>query len=554
MITLATYDRLVADLGPDGRTAVELCALPHWLDDVLARALLEHGGANGSTGSLLRLVKSLPFVQPYEGRGWRLSSPAREHFTRALTAKPGATEDASRFLTEYFGEQMERVGGDERASRRELEWRSIHHLAPAAPSRYIERLEKYFDRAAGDGDFAEMNAVVQSSRTQSRWLSSAGIEAAYFEGQYAYARGDDEMAEQRFEAVWRDGGRTRLAAIAGHLLGVIWRKRRSREAQLLAADRVRESLHILRDLGDVHGEEMVLNTLAGILIDLGGRERLSEAEKLVRHSVRMARDRKSRRSEAMNLNTLGGILIDLGGESRLEEARTLLRRSVKLGEEGGDPQSEAMALNTLAGTLVDTGTRRDLREAEDLARRSLEIARAEGDRRSEAQSLNTLGRILMIAGSDKEIAEAEGLLRESLQIGRELGIRHHQAMVLNTLGGVINRRGGDERLLEAEALLEEAVVLLAELGDTRGEAMASNTLAVTLNRLGGSDRLDRAEALLRRAGDIARELGDRRSEAMGLTTLGGILISRGGVAKLREAESLLKRAQQAEGAGWRQAR
>ena len=76
----------------------------------------------------------------------------------------------------------------------------------------------------------------------------------------------------------------------------------------------------------------MLNTLAGVLVDLGGRERLTEAEAFLRRSLALGEKLQVDRHVAQVLNTLAGVLVDLGGRERLTEAEPFLRRSLALEE------------------------------------------------------------------------------------------------------------------------------------------------------------------------------------------------------------------------------
>src|SRR5260221_13596634 len=68
---------------PETAASIAVLSVPHWWDDDLGRDLVERfTNSNGSTSFVLSEVKRLPFVVPYERRGWRIADKARAVFLR----------------------------------------------------------------------------------------------------------------------------------------------------------------------------------------------------------------------------------------------------------------------------------------------------------------------------------------------------------------------------------------------------------------------------------------------------------------------------------------
>ena len=474
----AEYDLLCRELPAPLVQAIELCALPHMLDNTLGYQIIhEFANLNGAAQSVWAELKQLPFVYPYEEDQWRFAQPARTHFISRLEQHGEVHLELHGYLKDYFSAEHERIRQADSPQARELEWRVAYHLAPVAPEEAVERLRDFGEKAVRSNRLADVKSVLDVFAEQNRWLSAYEVERAYFEGRYAYAKHNYDFAENRFDLVWRQSKDDNIKAIAGHLLGVIWARRSEHQWLVRSEEVMRESLELLQSLGDRHGEAMVLNSLGDVLVDMGGRTRQEEAEQHYRRSLELSQSLGDRRSEAIILNSLGGVLVDMSGRARQEEAEQHYRRSLELRQSLGDRHGEAMILNSLGSVLVNLGGRARQEEAEQHYRRSLELLHSLGDRRGEAMVLNSLGGVLVKLGGRARQEEAEQHYRRSLEIGENLGMRHHQAMILNSLGGVLVKLGGQSRQEEAEQHYRRSLELLQSLGDRRGEAMVLHAMA-----------------------------------------------------------------------------
>ena len=382
--------------------AAELCSVPHGLEDELGeRMISDLLGLNGHSRSTWVEVKMLPFVYPYEGSQWRFSDPARAYFSGRLEQRNGTVFEVHRYLTDNYQEEYEAHENKSAPQARELAWRAVYHLAPNAPEEAVERLSVLGEQAAESSRLADMQGVIDLFDEQERWLSDFRVERAYFEGRYAYAKRNYQTAEPHFSLVWREGRPNLMKAIAGHLLGQIVGRKRSRRS-------------------------------------------LEEAEGLYRESLRIGEELGLQRHLAMVLNSLGRVLDKRGGRADLDEAEGLYRESLRILREMGDRRGVAMVLNSLGRVLDKRGGRADLDEAEGLYRESLEIERESGNRRGEAMVLNSLGLVLVKRGGQANLDEAEVFYQESLRIGETLGLKRHVAMISGSLGKLAETKGDFE--------------------------------------------------------------------------------------------------------------
>ena len=421
------YDELGESLGEPIATAVELCALPHWFDDDLAYEMLSRfGKLNGDAHSTLADLKRLPFIYPYEGGTWHLAPSARAHFTARLARRHHTYLELSRFLKDYLERIRAQVSAPNSPEARELEWRIAYHSAPIDSEATVLLLHRLNDEAVHWSRLADMRAVVDLANEQAPWLSRHAVDLLYFEGHYAYAQGHLKLAETCFTKVWEMAEPSKMKAIAGHLLGVIWmRRRQARSCVLKARDILRESLELGQQLGQTHHQAMVLNSLGGVLVKLGGEDQLEEARRAFERSLELGQQLGQTRHQAMVLNSLGSLLVKLGGEDQLEEARRAFERSLELGQQLGQTHHQAMVLNSLGSVLVKLGGEAQLEEARRAFERSLELLKQVDDTHGQAMVLVSLSTWTEAAG---DILQSCSYMEQAILLYEDLGLTRNVKM------------------------------------------------------------------------------------------------------------------------------
>jgi len=394
------YEQLCTSMGEPIATAVEVLALPHWFNEDLALEILgRFGNLNGDARSALAEVKGLPFVYPYESAGWRLVPSARAHFTAKLAARDHIHLDLNRLLVEYFDGVLKQMPDFDSREARETVWRMAYHLAPVKPEESVKCLHKLGERATARERLADMKAITDLVREQHQWLAAYDVDLLYFEGHYAYAQGRLGAAEACFAKVWERAEPSKMKAVAGHLLGVMWMlTKQKRDWALRAKGILAESLELGQRLGETLHQAMVLNSLGGALVKLGGRDNLKDARDAFECSLELGRQLGDTHHQAMALLSLGKALVKLGGRDNLEDARSRLERSLEILEDCGDIHGQAMVLNSLGGALVKLGGRDNLKDARDAFECSLEILEDLGDIRGQAMVLVSLSTWAETAG------------------------------------------------------------------------------------------------------------------------------------------------------------
>ena len=184
------------------------------------------------------------------------------------------------------------------------------------------------------------------------------------------------------------------------------------------------------------------------------RERgyLDEAESLCRESLAIVRELGDRASVALVLNSLGNAV---GDRSDYTTATALYTESLELRRELGNQSGVALSLHNLAAIARAAG---DLPRARALCDESLAAYRAAGDRWGIAIGLTNMARLALLSGNADE---AQQLCGESLQLRQELGDRQGMIRCLEILAEVAIAATRSER---AARLLGAVEALRIETG------------------------------------------------------------------------------------------
>jgi hypothetical protein len=470
--------QLVESLPTHIGEAAIYCSLPHYFDLRLGLALVKQS-QDGQTdpSKVLTHLLSLPFIYRHGEDVWQYTGTARDYFTSFLLERSNLLIRLSDFLAHYLQERWDAlIGTDQLHARlptseaqlslelRQLQWQLAYHTAPVRPEEAIRRLLAIADWAGLDyRRQADRKLAIDVLHSQAAWLGDYPIETAYLDGQYAYSRRKWQLAESKLNYVWNSEAKNPLLlARAGHLLGVIRRRKGEPKAARNAEAILRRTLALCDD--EIHRENEEAKALA-----------------------------------ARITNSLGATLTQIGGRSRLDEAAKLLRRSLELHEAQKNQYGAVHALHSLGVTFMRRGGAANFREAEASLRLALATARQHNYSRTAALVAVSLAQLLTLLGGDEYFTEAKTLLRSSLETATEWGDERQQAVVSGRLGRLLSMFGGRENLREAETLSRQSQITWHQLGNSEGEYEALQILATVLERLG---RRTEAETARNRAARI----------------------------------------------------
>jgi predicted ATPase/class 3 adenylate cyclase len=217
----------------------------------------------------------------------------------------------------------------------------------------------------------------------------------------------------------------------------------------------RESLRLLRALGDLPGIALVLHDLGNVVSQ---RADYDEAVALFEESLALRRSLGDRLGMARSLHNLGTIAYEQGDYPR---AVALLEEPLAIHRELGDLAGTSIVLGNLGALAMARG---ELARARELLEESLALRDQLGDRSGYAFTLMNLGTLLAGQGEAREAVER---LRESVGILREVGDRKHLATALNYLARVHLALGDPDG---ASGLCAESMAIHEANGDRRGAA------------------------------------------------------------------------------------
>jgi predicted ATPase len=222
---------------------------------------------------------------------------------------------------------------------------------------------------------------------------------------------------------------------------------------------------------------------AGVLaVDQGD---FPSADVLIRESLEIMRQLGDKQGTAVSLNALAVNARDIGD---VPVARALFEESLLRWREVGDQKAIARSLSNLANVVKLQG---DYAQARSLYAECLSMFEELGDRIGVAWSMNYQGDVARDQGDS---AAAQTLYEQALAIFRDLDDRWGVAGTLADLGSLSREQGNYSR---ARSLYQESIKIFQELGHKRGIARLLECFAYA-----AAGKLE-AERALRLAGAAA---------------------------------------------------
>jgi tetratricopeptide (TPR) repeat protein len=261
------------------------------------------------------------------------------------------------------------------------------------------------------------------------------------------------------------------------------------DAQHIYEDRTRESLALMRELGDYQGERDALSLLGDALALRGD---VDGAVLHYRAGVALCRRHGDREGEARALNNLGKLLLEL---ARTGEALDCLRQSLQLALTDGDHGSIAYAHVNLGAVFLALDD--PAAAVEHFEQAFVRVTRTE----NRALECSTLTRLAQARALQGALDEAHDLLRHAQGLARRTGNVGDLARVSLAQAAVEQGRG---RHATAEAYLHAALSSLERKGEHLAVADALLRLAHSQWQLGQAAQALEAAA---RAESLAQAVG-----------------------------------------------
>ena len=370
------------------RAAVVLSAAVSLTDEVATWLLTDAALPGDEAAKVVECLRECGFAVARNSE-WQFTPEARAWLRDRLHEDPELARRVHGDLLTVAKEAQPDEAGDTVPAY--LTWPAgrAYHTAPLAPTEALALYaDAYEPRLTGE---QWLLGVLAEEQQQRGVLAPSAIEPAFLRGMTVYREGDWQGAERLLRRV-ADSREQRIeVAISKHVVGVLLGNRRYQTDR--ARQYLEESLAILRELGDRHGQAQVLHSLGKLL---GDRDP-GQAREYLDKSLAIERELGKRHGQAQVLHSLGKLL---GGRDP-GQARQYLDKSLAIGREIGHRHHQAQVLHSLGKLLGG----RDPGQARQYLEESLAILHELGDRHGQAQVLNTRGDAERGAG-EWEVARA----------------------------------------------------------------------------------------------------------------------------------------------------
>ncbi|MBF0337095.1 MAG: hypothetical protein HQL05_04615 [Nitrospirae bacterium] len=294
MKDISSIEAIMNVLSKEAKKALQVLCVPNLLEDSLAESLLQDMDvANGNTPEIIKRLRDFPIWRYRTIRTWVFNDDIREYcigklngsgkkirktVLRTLRAKRKEFEDFAAFNINDYDLQVARLALTIEEEKPEAikDVRAIFELAT-----HFNELE------TGRVIDLYLEEDIPEAEQTGKSLPPYMLNAFFMRGMYAYKKKNHNKALKFMLPVWEkrhnDDASIHDAAIAAHIVGLIWSK--SRETWKDAEDAYKSSLELGK--GDRHHQAQVYNDYAYLLSK--DSNRWDEAENAYNKSLELGK-------------------------------------------------------------------------------------------------------------------------------------------------------------------------------------------------------------------------------------------------------------------------
>jgi tetratricopeptide (TPR) repeat protein len=474
----ASLNEIIARAEPDVAEAIRFCAIPHWFNEEIIAWLRGEGlKPPRRSREILAALTVLPFVGPYQERGWAYQENMRDLLLRRW--REGDDEEfrklsgrAAGYFAHKLGEKdallarlfaaVRRVWGKVEMpteyEREEYQRELMYHLLAADPGQGFKLFRKIFRRAHRFGQFGICALLFQLVREQGAHLSADDLLWLRFhQGQLAQAAAQWPEALTTFEGPWKEEMLLSLEGTLAKDLGLSYQDKGDWERAIAYYE---HSLALKEKVGDEYGMAPTFHDL-GLVYQYKGD--LDKAIEYHERSLAIVEKIGDEVGMSRVFNSLGDVYQAKG---EWERAIACYEHSLAIREKVGDEQGMATTFNSLGGVYRARG---DWERAIAYYKRSLAIWEKVGDEQGMAATFNNLGRVYQAKGEWEQAIEC---YERSLAIREKMGDERGMAISCNNLAMLYRDQG---RLQEAIPLFGKSLEIFERIGDKlRADAVREN--------------------------------------------------------------------------------
>jgi len=230
-----------------------------------------------------------------------------------------------------------------------------------------------------------------------------------------------------------------------------------------------KSLAIKKKLGDLKGEGVTLNNIAGRYESWG---QYPKALEYYEKSLAIGKKLGDLKGEGVTLSNISLMYLNWG---RYSEALEYSEKSLAITRKIGDTKQEGVTLNNIAGVNENLG---QYAKAIEYYEKSLEMARKTGDTKQEGTTLNNIALAYSHWG---QYPKALTYYEKSLEIRQKLGHLAGEGVTLHNIAGMYCHWGQYTKALEH---YQKSLELARRIGDTRLEGATLNNIATVYSYWG----------------------------------------------------------------------
>ncbi|MEE3718851.1 tetratricopeptide repeat protein [Tumidithrix elongata RA019] len=214
------------------------------------------------------------------------------------------------------------------------------------------------------------------------------------------------------------------------------------------------------------GEGRTLNNIGLVYDNLG---QYSKALEYYRQSLAIIKEIGDRYKEGLTLNNIGTIYDYLG---QYPKALEIYQQALAIQKEIGDRAGAGTTLNNIGAVYRNLG---QYPKALAYYQQSLTIIKEIGDRPEEGRTLNNIGLVYDNLG---QYSKALEYYQQSLAIQKETGDRFGEGKNLSNIGWIYSRL---EQYPKALEMYQQSFALQKEIGDRAGVGITLSNIAYALN-------------------------------------------------------------------------
>lgn len=468
--TWLTTKRLIDSLPEDLQTLVFSAAIPHWFDAKLLRTL--HPELGRRINSLYSKLQKLPFVEPYEGRGYNIHELTRRLILEYLWKKQrhlyrfksqslvkfydSSIKVAQKKITQKIKE-LENEKDKRRLKRKLQHWVNenpeiINAINPETNNEYIYHLIIAYPkkgvsvfRSTGwnlhdkfDYSFTELSALIDAITEH---ISANRVKGQvvgwerFFKGMLYFYQYDNKNAAACFSEIIRANyPEKKLNADVRYRFGNLYKRLRKLHK---ARSNYEEAMPLYQAINEKLGEANCTRSLGDIHLRLS---KLSKARSNYEKALSLYRALNEKLGEANCITSLGDLHLSL---SELTEARACYEEAIPLYKSLNSKLGKANCIKSLGDVHVKLS---ELTEARACYEEAIPLFNSINNKIGKASCIKSLGDV-HVKLSDLTAAQAN--YNEALTIYHDINYKSDEAICYGSLGYVYLRLNKVDQAIES---------------------------------------------------------------------------------------------------------